>query len=79
MKKNINLDIQGMHCASCSALIEISLKNRQGIENVSVNLLANSAHLIFDDDYVRAEDVISIIHGLGYKASLAEEGEKKKP
>jgi copper chaperone CopZ len=79
LKKVLKFNIKGMHCASCSALIEISLKNKKGIENVSVNLLTNSASMSIDNIEIDPSDVIPIIENLGYKAALAEEGEKKKP
>lgn len=68
-----------MHCASCAALIEISLKNKKGIENVSVNLLTNTATMIIDDNQIKTADIVQIIENLGYKAEIAEEGGTKKP
>jgi len=79
LKKELNFNISGMHCASCSALIEISLKNKNGIEEPSVNLLTNSASMIIDDNQIKTADIIQIIENLGYKAEPAEEGGKKKP
>jgi len=78
MKKYINIDIQGMHCASCSAIIEMTLKNKKGIESISVNLLSGSASMIYDDSEIKPEDITGIINDLGYKAFTAEEGVKKK-
>lgn len=77
--KKLRFDIKGMHCASCSALIELSFKNLKGINKTSVNLLTNSADFEIDETFVSSDDIITIIENLGYKASLAEEGEKKKP
>lgn len=77
--KKLKFDIKGMHCASCSAVIELSFKNLKGINSVSVNLLTNSADFEIDETAISPDDIITIIDNLGYKASLAEEGEKKKP
>lgn len=79
MKKEVKLNIKGMHCASCSALIELSLKNKKGIEDPAVNLLTNSASMIIDDNEINTADIIQIIEDLGYKSESAEEGEKKTP
>lgn len=79
MKRHINIDIEGMHRASCSSLITMALKNRKGIEEVSVNLLAKSTSLIFEDGDIGVNDIIDIISDLGYKAELAGEGVKKSP
>ena len=77
--KKLRFDIKGMHCASCSSLIELSFKNLKGVNNVSVNLLTNSADLEIDETVISTDDIITIIENLGYKAAPAGEGEKKKP
>jgi len=41
----IKLTIEGMHCASCSANIERSLKTIHGVNEVKVNLLAKKAYI----------------------------------
>ena len=40
MAENTNLKINGMHCASCAALIEMSLKKVPGVETANVNFAA---------------------------------------
>lgn len=77
MKKDLKIDIKGMHCASCSALIELSLKNKNGINGCSVNLVTNSASVEIDDSLIQTEDVIKIIENSGYKAEINEGGKKK--
>ncbi|MBN2857071.1 MAG: cation transporter [Candidatus Delongbacteria bacterium] len=77
--KKLRFDIKGMHCASCSAVIELTFKNFKGVNSVSVNLLTNSADFEIDESAISADDIITVIGNLGYKASIAAEGEKKKP
>ncbi len=79
MKKDLNINILGMHCASCSSLVEISLKNMTGVENISVSLLTGSANVVFDDNEIAEKDIFKIIEDLGYKTVSAGEDEKKKP
>jgi P-type Cu+ transporter len=76
--KTVKFDIKGMHCASCSSLIQMSLKNLKGIENVSVNLLTNTAVVEADETAVSPQDIIQIIENAGFSAKISE-GEKKKP
>jgi copper chaperone CopZ len=76
--KSLKFDIKGMHCASCSSLIQMSLKNLNGVKNVSVNLLTNSAVIEADETEVKPEDIIQIIENAGFSAQISE-GEKKKP
>lgn len=47
--KKVLFDITGMTCSACSARIEKSLKKIDGVSEVSVNLLTNSASVSFDE------------------------------
>ena len=42
--ESIQLNIKGMKCGGCVSTVESILKNSDGIENVSVNLLTESAY-----------------------------------
>ena len=42
--KSIQINISGMKCGGCVSTVENILKNSDGIENVSVNLLTESAY-----------------------------------
>lgn len=64
IKKTIKID--KMHCASCVAVIEDSLKKREGIKKVSVNLVTEKASLEFDDSQVDLKDIVRDIEELGY-------------
>ncbi len=66
--------IKGMSCAACSAGIERSLKRKNGIITVTVNLLQESARIEFDDTKICLEEIFSLIEKLGYEPS----GGKKK-
>ncbi|MFO7810525.1 MAG: cation transporter [Candidatus Delongbacteria bacterium] len=77
--KTLDLDIKGMHCASCSSLINITLENLKGVKNPAVNLLTNSASMQIDESAISPETIVKKIEQLGYKAFIAEGGEKKKP
>ena len=42
--KSIQLNVKGMKCGGCVSTVEKILNNSDGIENVSVNLLTESAY-----------------------------------
>ena len=42
--ESIQLNIKGMKCGGCVSTVEKILNNSDGIENVSVNLLTESAY-----------------------------------
>ena len=47
--KKTTLDITGMHCASCSTLINRALDKSDAVKNVNINLTTNKATIEFDE------------------------------
>lgn len=71
-KKSCTLDIVGMHCASCSAVIEGSLSKTKGVLRANVNYATEKATIEFDSSAVSPEELIKTVEGAGYKATLHE-------
>jgi len=61
------IDIEGMHCASCVAAVEKSLKKVPGVEFAAVNLATESATVEYDRDAVDADALLGAIANAGYK------------
>jgi Cu+-exporting ATPase len=75
------LKISGMHCASCAALIETTLKRTEGVKTANVNFTTEKLYLEFDPIEISIARIKKIIEDLGYKASeesLEEELYKKR-
>ena len=68
MEKTI-LKISGMHCASCAANIENTLKKEVGIKSANVNFASEKLYLEFDEIEISIARVKKIIEKLGYKAT----------
>ena len=66
MKKQINIGIDGMHCAACSARVEKALGQMPGVSLAHVNLALEEASLELDDKKVRPEDLERVVNGLGF-------------
>ncbi|MGA2418009.1 MAG: heavy metal translocating P-type ATPase [Candidatus Staskawiczbacteria bacterium] len=66
--KKITLNIQGMDCASCAAVIEHDLKKVKGVASVSVNYAVEKAFVEFDPSAIKVEDIKKNIKDLGYAA-----------
>ncbi|XP_053494325.1 copper-transporting ATPase 2 [Ictalurus furcatus] len=66
--------VTGMTCASCVANIERKLHKHTGIKSVLVALMAGKAEIRYDPDYVDSEQIVKLITGLGFGASLMDEG-----
>ncbi|MBN2104086.1 heavy metal translocating P-type ATPase [bacterium] len=63
----IELGITGMRCASCVARLEKQLSEIEGINDVAVNLPAETVSIQYDSIIINPSDFINAIHNLGYK------------
>jgi len=68
----VNLDIGGMHCASCAILIQKSVQKIPGIKQVSVNYATQKARVLIDSNQVDTQKIISAVESVGYQASLPD-------
>lgn len=58
--------INGMHCASCVALIQKKVSRIPGVESCSVGLASEKATVIFSNKIVSTEELNKPIKPLGY-------------
>lgn len=66
---SLELDINGMTCASCAGRVEKALAKVPGVKNVSVNLASERAHIeLFGE--VDANVLINAVSQAGYGASV---------
>ncbi|MBU0757097.1 MAG: heavy metal translocating P-type ATPase [Nanoarchaeota archaeon] len=68
--KDTDIIITGMHCASCSTLIERALKKTEGVTDANVNLTTEKASVKFDPKKTSAPELIKAIQSKGYGAAL---------
>jgi Cu+-exporting ATPase len=66
MRTRVDLPVEGMTCAACSARISRGLNKLDGVENANVSLASARATVIFDDDQLGADDFEAVITKLGY-------------
>ncbi|QNO15334.1 copper-translocating P-type ATPase [Alkalicella caledoniensis] len=71
--EKLTIEIEGMHCASCSSKIERALNKKEGIIEASVNLALNNAAVSFNKDMISQDEIISAINKQGYKARIKTE------
>lgn len=60
----------GMHCPSCSKLIEMDLADLVGVQSVSVDHRTALAEVAYDDSVVGPDAIIGAIVKAGYDAEL---------
>jgi len=62
-------NVDGMHCASCSLLIDDTLEDLPGVEGSHTDLKANRATVQLDTSLTTPQQVIDTITKLGYTAT----------
>ena len=67
MKKQ-KFNISGMTCSACSAHVENAVKKLDGIDNVCVNLLANTMETTYDESKLNNKKIINAVQSAGYGA-----------
>lgn len=68
--KHITLNIEGMHCGSCSTSIELMLGNTDGVHTIKVDFNAKKAEVDFDENKITEQGIIASIEEVGFKASI---------
>lgn len=69
---HIDLDIEGMTCASCVRRVEMALKAVPGVAEASVNLATHRAHVIWAEDGADPQSLIAAVSKRGYAAQLID-------
>ncbi|WP_121628268.1 heavy metal translocating P-type ATPase [Poseidonibacter antarcticus] len=74
----VDLIIEGIHCAACVWLNEKILHDTVGLVDANINFTTNKAKVIWDGDELKLSDIILRIRAIGYNAyaydsSIADE------
>lgn len=65
-ERHVDIPVAGMSCASCAATVEKSLKNLEGVNQVSVNLANQVAHVEFHPGGTNSKAMVEAIRTAGY-------------
>ncbi len=68
--ESIQLSITGMKCGGCVSTVEKILNNSDGIENVSVNLLTESAYFEITQKHIAIEAVLKNLKENGFPSKI---------
>ena len=68
--ESIQLSITGMKCGGCVSTVEKILKDSDGIENVSVNLLTESAYFEINQQHIEVETVLKNLKENGFPSKI---------
>ncbi len=67
----LQLKVDGMHCASCALLIEEELEELDGVAEARASFRKQRARVVLDDAPV-VPAILEKIGELGYRASVVE-------
>jgi len=65
-----NYAITGMHCGSCSTLLEQSLQKQAGVETATVNIATHTLQISYDTKVLSLASLQKIVADLGFTLVL---------
>jgi copper chaperone len=68
---SVDLKTSGMHCSSCSMLIEMNVGDLKGVKSVRADRATEITHVEFDPAAVTLAEIIKVLADAGYPAEVA--------
>lgn len=78
MKKRVNVEVSGMHCASCVNTVKKAIESEKGVFDVEVNLVTNRATFYYDPNVTTLKDIQEKVKKVGYSLIIDLESEAKE-
>ena len=72
------IGITGMHCASCSTLVERMVGMTPGVLKASVNLATEKLQVSYDETQTNEEKIVAVIRDCGFDVAKQEDSDVKK-
>jgi Cu2+-exporting ATPase len=66
------LEVEGMHCATCESFLEATATEHDGVRAASASYPSGMIKLTYDPDAVDADELPSVVDGLGYRARAVD-------
>ena len=63
----------GMHCSSCSMLVDMTLADLQGVLESKTDHATGVSMVTFDTEVVSADEVVGAILSAGYEAEIVSD------
>ncbi|MDZ4179290.1 MAG: heavy-metal-associated domain-containing protein [Coriobacteriia bacterium] len=70
MARNVDLHLKttGLHCRSCSMLIDMTLDELDGVEASVTDHVTGDTRVTFDADLIDTQTILGAIRAVGYDA-----------
>lgn len=62
----------GMHCQSCSMLVQMDLEELDGVESAVSDFRTGMTEVTYDPDAVSVESLVNAVAAAGYGAEITE-------
>lgn len=76
--KTSRFTVTGMSCSACSSHVEKCVSKINGVNKVSVNLLAGSMEVTYDENVLKDSDIVKTVKKAGYGAKSQEKRKNGK-
>ena len=70
--KNMDIPIEGMHCASCVLSVNKTFERKEGVKTVNADLTSNKLHITFNPKKINYDEINSTVKNLGFKLHTDE-------
>ncbi len=70
-EETARLQTTGMHCRSCSMLVDMTLSDMPGVVESHTDLSSGATEVRYDPQRVSVEDLIAAVRTAGYDAVVA--------
>jgi copper chaperone len=67
----VHLSTTGMHCRSCSMLVDMTVGELDGVSEVTTDHASGETVVTFDEDTTQVDTIIGAIRSVGYDAEVA--------
>ncbi len=67
--RTITMNVGGMHCGSCEALVKEALEELAGVGSVEISHSSGTATVVYDESAVSPEALAAAIEKEGYTVS----------
>jgi len=67
-ESRVKLQIVGMSCVSCAAVIRKELQKHEGVKDIKVNPIINAIYVDYEPEKITEEKIEETIKKTGYKA-----------
>jgi len=63
--------VSGMHCTSCSMLVDMTLEEIAGVESAQTDHASGESIVTYDSDVVGEDALVEAVRQVGYDAEIS--------